>query len=293
MSIKQTKGYLSISGKVKFMSEKSLKVKPRSKEVLFAVETKEGNIINVKAFGWNKEDDDMIYVALKDGGSEPVAYADRFFLDEGKTIIGTSIKQTKDGEVTIMVDVDAVDLIYSTFKNGDSVFINAQSEVDTYFKDIKWIVNKIYASSSDINFEDKDFQEENHGKQWIAFESISDGKLKGFIISKKEEVFNVEFELDSEYITDEDFKKYQKGDLVQVDFECVRTAQYKEVEAKEQPQKFKGKGKYAKAQTQQGTYKSITGFDEKFVCVGISNEKIGEIQGDDLKKLGEDDDSPF
>ena len=73
MAIKQTKGYLTIEGKVKFMSEKALKVKPQSKEVTFGVETNEGNIINVRAFGWIKEDDKdelMLYVAQKGAGKD-------------------------------------------------------------------------------------------------------------------------------------------------------------------------------------------------------------------------------
>ena len=293
MAIKQTKGYLTIEGKVKFMSEKALKVKPQSKEVTFGVETNEGNIINVRAFGWIKEDDDLIYVSLKEGGTESVTYGDRFFLDEGKTLIGTAIKPTKDGEVSIMVDVDAVELIHSTFKNGDTVFISANSEVDTYYKNLRWVINKIYASSVDINFEDNGFEETNHGKQWIAFDKIDNDTLHGFVVSRKEDILPVEFELDTRYIEASDFNNYKKGDLVQVDFELVRTAIYEEVEAKQDDHKFKGKGKYAKAYNGNGTYKAIKGFDEKYVCVGLSNENVGAIAEEDLGKLGQDEDTPF
>lgn len=293
MAIKQTKGYLTIEGKIRFMSEKSLKIKARSKEVTFGVETNDGNIINVRAFGWIKADDDMIYVSCKEGGSEAVPYADRFFLDEGKTLIGTSIKTTKNGEVTIMVDVDAVELIHSTFKNGDSVFISANSEIDTYYKNLKWVINKIYPSTEEIDFEDSDFEETNHGKQWVVFDKLDGTTLYGFVVSRKEDILPVQFELDTRYIEPEDFKEYKIGDLLQVDFEYVRTPIYKEVESQPKENKFKGKGKYAKAETGNSTYKAIKGFEEKYVAVGLSNHQIDAITDEDLSKLSPEEDNPF
>lgn len=291
--IQQTKGYLTLEGKVKFMGEKSLKIKPRSKEVIFGLETKEGNIITVRAFGWNKEDDDLIYVSLKEGGTEPVPYGDRFFLEEGKTLIGTAIKPTKDSEVSIMVEVDAVELIHSTFKNGDTVFISANSEVDTYYNNLKWVVNKIYASTEDLDFNSENFEETNHGKQWIAFDKVEENTLFGFVVSRKEDILPIKFELDTRYIEEADFVSYEKGDLIQLDFEFIRTAIYEEVEDKQKPNIFKGKGKYAKADNGNGTYMSIKGFEEKYVCVGLSNEKKKVIEGEELHRLYEDESTPF
>ena len=89
---------------------------------------------------------------------------------EGETVIGTKVKKkTSDGQVESYVDVEAIQIIKDNFKDGDIVTIVASAEADTYFQGLKFNINKIYASSKEIDFTKDDFEEENHGRLWVAF----------------------------------------------------------------------------------------------------------------------------
>ena len=148
----------------------------------------------------------------------------------------------------------------------------------------------MYASSTALDFDlITDFEETNHGKQWVAFDKVENGKLHGFIISRKEEVLPIVYTLDNRYISAEDFSEYKKGDLVQVDFEFVRELIYEEVEDKDD-KAFKGKGKYANTGNK-GTFKTIKGNKEEYICVGLSNHDIGAIK--EIDKLTAEEESAF
>lgn len=277
--IKATSGYLNLTGKIIGLNNKQIKEYPRSKEIQFGIQTKRDNIVYVRAFGFKKGDEDTILVEYTDENkkkqTEKAQYGDRFFLEDGRTIIGTKIKKTVDGQVESMVDVDAVDEIKNSFKDGDTVNISLKADINTYFKSLQFDVTKIFASSKEINFEDENFEEDNHGRLWISFVHAEDNIMTGIAFNKKQENIVLNFDLDTDYIKAEDFE-FEQGRLIQIEYEFGRTPIYEEVEAeeKEEDKGFKPKGKYASEKTNSGRkYQQVTGYIDRLVCTGISDAK--------------------
>lgn len=277
--IKATNGFLSVSGKLVGINNKAIKEYPRSKSLRFGVQTKRDGVIFVEASGFIKTDEDQILVEYLDENKkrimEKVPYGDRFFLEDGRTIIGTKIKRTPESEVESVTDVEGVDIIKETFRDGQTVFVNLSVEADTFFKNLKYNIRKIYASTKELNFEDDNFVAENHGRLWLSFLKAEDNVLSGVVFNKKAEAVFLNFDLDTEYIKAEDFD-FEQGRLIQIEFETNMTPIYEEVvvEDKKDNGGFKPKGKYANEVTEGGRkFPQITGYTEVLICTGISNAK--------------------
>ncbi len=277
--IKATSGYLNLTGKIIGLNNRQVKEYPRSKEIQFGIQTKKDNIVYVKASGFKKDDDDTILVEYVDENKkkqlEKAQYGDRFFLEDGRTIIGTKIKKTVDGQVESMVDIDGVKEIKNSFKDGDVVNISLRTEINTYFNNLQFDITRIFASSKEINFEDENFREDNHGRLWLSFVRAEDKVLTGIVFNKKQESIVLNFDLDTDYIKAEDFE-FEQGRLIQIEFEFGRTPIYEEVEIeeKEEDKGFKPKGKYASEKTNSGRkYPQVTGYTDRLVCTGISDAK--------------------
>jgi len=274
---KLTKGNIALTGKIVGLNNKKIRETQWSKEIGFGIMTTKNNMVYVKVNGFIKTDEDDILIEYYDENKkrqiEKVPYGDRYFLEEGQSIIGTKIKKTPDGQVETFVDVDAVEEIKQNFKDGDVVTIVANAVGDAYFQGLQFIVNKIYASTKVLDFEKGNFEEENHGRLWVAFADIHNNKVKAFVFDRKEEAIPLEFELDTEYITAEDFKEFEQGNILQIEYEYGKIPIYGEVEVKEDNKpKFKPKGKYASETTGSGRiYPQITGYTERLICTGISN----------------------
>ena len=136
-------------------------------------------------------------------------------------------------------------------------------------------MTKIFASSKEINFEDENFEEDNHGRLWISFVHAEDNIMTGIAFNKKQENIVLNFDLDTDYIKAEDFE-FEQGRLIQIEYEFGRTPIYEEVEAeeKEEDKGFKPKGKYASEKTNSGRkYQQVTGYIDRLVCTGISDAK--------------------
>lgn len=278
--IKATSGYLNLTGRIISLSNKQIKEYPRSKEIQFGIQTKKDNIVYVKASGFKKDDEDTILVEYTDENkkrqTEKAQYGDRFFLEDGRTIIGTKIKKTIDGQVESIVDVDSVEEIKNSFKDGDTVNISLKADVNTYFKSLQFDVTKIYASSKELDFEDEKFEEENHGRLWLSFVKAEDNVMTGVVFNKKLENIILNFDLDTEYITAKDFE-FEQGRLIQIEYEFGRTPIYEKVEVEEKAEDkggFKPKGKYANEKTNSGRkYQQVTGYVDRLVCTGVSDAK--------------------
>lgn len=277
--VKATNGFLSITGKIVGLNNKAIKEYPKSKSLRFGVQTKRDGVIFVEASGYIKNDDDTILVEYVDENkkrtTEKVPYGDRFFLEDGRTIIGTKIKRTPESEVESVTDVEGVEIIKETFRDGQTVFLNLSVEPDTYFKNLKFNVKKIYASSKELNFEDENFVAENHGRMWLSFLKAENDILTGLMFNKKLEVIILNFDLDTNYIKAEDFD-FEQGKVIQVEFETNMIPQYEDVvvEDKKDNGGFKPKGKYASEVTDGGRkFPQITGYKDVLICTGISNAK--------------------
>lgn len=277
--IKATNGFLSITGKIVGLNNKAIKEFPKSKSLRFGVQTKRDGVIFVEASGFTKNDDDPILVEYVDENkkrvTEKVPYGDRFFLEDGRTIIGTKIKRTPESEVESVTDVEGVGIIKETFRDGQTVFLNLSVEPDTYFKNLKFSIKKIYASSKELNFEDENFVAENHGRLWLSFLNAENSILSGMFFNKKSEAITLNFDLDTKYIKAEDFD-FEQGKVIQIEFETYMIPQYEDVvvEDKKDNGGFKPKGKYASEVTEGGQkFPQITGYKDVLICTGISNAK--------------------
>lgn len=277
--IKATNGFLSVTGKIVGLNNKTIKEYPKSKSLRFGIQTKRDGIIFVEASGYIKNDDDKILVEYVDENkkkvTEKVPYGDRFFLEDGRTIIGTKIKRTPEGEVESVTDIEGVEIIKETFRDGQTVFLNLSVEPDTYFKNLKFNVKKIYASSKELNFEDENFVAENHGRLWLSYLKAKDMVLSGLSFNKKSEAVTLNFDLDTKYIKAEDFD-FEQGKVIQIEFETNMIPQYEDavVEDKKDKSGFTPKGKYASEVIDGGRrFPQITGYEDVLICTGISNAK--------------------
>jgi hypothetical protein len=276
--LKQTKGYLNITGVIVGLNNKEIKEYPKSKEISFGIMTRKDNLVFVKATGFLKNDDDTILVEYfkdKKKVTEKAKYVDRYFLPEGQVIIGTKIKKDVKGSVEAFVDVDAVDEIKNNFKDGDVVSVGLTTECDTYYKNLKLTVTRIYKSSKKIDFTKANFEEENNGRQWIAFSNVNDDELVGYSFNKKMENVKLAFKMDKEFLSAEDFKEFKTGQNIQIEFEYNKVPQYEEVveeEPKKEEKKYKAKGKYANKENDgYTTYRNVKGYEEFMVVTGITD----------------------
>jgi len=283
---KKTRGNIAITGRIVGLNNKEIRSTNWIKELKFGVMTTKDNMVYVQVMGFNKADDDDILVEFQDEDKKrtikKVPYGDRFFLEEGETVIGTKIKKSPDGQVEAFVDVDSVQVIKDNFKDGDVVTIVANAEADTYYQGLKFNINRIYASSKEMDFEKGNFEEENHGRLWVAFAGIENEKVNGFIFDRKDEGVKLEFDLDTKYISVEDFAEFEQGAIIQLEYEYVKNPIYEDVEVEEKKDepKFKPKGKYASEVNNSGggrRFPQITGYTEKLVCTGISNLNTEEV----------------
>lgn len=300
--VKELKGYLQIEGRIVGLNNKKIKEAPKSRELSFGVLTRKDNMVYVRVFGFKKEAKDEILVEYTDENkkhqSEKALYEDRFFLKEGRSIVGTKIKRTVDGETESVVDVDAVQIVKDTFKDGQTVVINLASEPDTYYKNLKFNVKKIFISSKEIDFE-KEVEEQNHGRQWIVFNEIVNNEINGFVFNKKDESVSINMRF-SEYITLDDFKDFKQGDIIQLDYEYNKVPIYtgKIITKEKTNTNYKAKGKYASEDKDNGysaSYPEISGYEEFLVCVGIKNvnsEATKDISSW-IQTLNADEEEPF
>lgn len=297
--IKALNGFLSLTGKIVGLNNKEIKEYPRSKSLRFGVQTKRDGVVFVETSGFIKNDDDTILVEYVDDNkkriTEKVPYGDRFFLEDGRTIIGTKIKRTPESEVESVTDVEGVEIIKETFRDGQTVFLNLSVEPDTYFKNLKFNVKKIYASSKELNFEDENFVAENHGRMWLSFLKAENDTLTGLMFNKKSEAVTLNFDLDTKYIKAEDFD-FEQGKVIQIEFETYMMPQYEDVivEDKKDNGGFKPKGKYASEVTDGGRkFPQITGYKDVLICTGISNAKDEVYDLTPYLEIENTDEEPF
>lgn len=297
--IKALNGFLSVTGRIVGLNNKAIKEYPRSKSLRFGVQTKKDGVIFVETSGFIKNDDDTILVEHVDENkkrtTEKVPYGDRFFLEDGRTIIGTKIKRTPESEVESVTDVDGVEIIKDTFRDGQTVFLNLSVKPDTYFKNLKFNVKKIYASSKELNFEDENFVAENHGRMWLSFLKVENNVLTGLMFNKKSEAITLNFDLDTKYINAEDFD-FEQGKVIQIEFETYMMPQYEDVvvEDKKDNGGFKPKGKYANEVTDGGRkFPQITGYTDVLICTGISNAKDDIYDLTPYLEIENSDEEPF
>jgi len=245
-------GSYNVTARIVGLNNKKIKENSRKKELQFGAFTRKDNVIFPVVGGWKQDDDAEIIITVTNGEEKndiKMSYADvKFGLEDNQQIkYDIKVKSENDKDTQSLVPVDSVDYIVENFKNGQTVKLILDTEVDTYFKSLKFNIKQMYISSKNIDFTSEDFKEDSHGYQWIAFKEVNDIELIGVVYNRKDEYIEVKFKL-SEFATKNDFKDFKEGDIIQVVFEYNNVPTYEEVvveSKKDDEPKFQAKGKYA------------------------------------------------
>jgi len=187
--LKQTKGYASFRGILGGLdrtvgdiaegkSNKNYSNTDKIKKLKFSIKTSDDNVhfVDVTQFKTGKSMD-KAYISKRDADTgkyetQAISWSDRNKeLQDGWNLIGISLKSSDDENTKNMVAFDAIDYILENFKDGDSVFLNADITHSDYNENryVNYGVKKMFASKSDIEFEAEDFEEQADFEETIIF----------------------------------------------------------------------------------------------------------------------------
>jgi hypothetical protein len=159
------------------------------------------------------------------------------FLEIGEwknTTLAIKVKGADMTEPLELNEQDAIAKVQELFKDGDSVFINARAEVDTFRKNIKYLVNQIYIEKEPIDFEAVGFKETNNLNQSIVIiEKPSDRSVKVGVVNFKGEMLEQELKLSDDMVNDYFNENANVGDLLRVTISDIRKPNYVEQEVEQ------------------------------------------------------------
>lgn len=255
--LNQTKGYVFMTGKVYGIDNKEPKKTEYKTSLNIRLNTTKDNSIFFTVGGWNNS---PMSVKLKAQGMEQ---ADEIPM----------------GEVA--------EVLQDYFHDGDSVLVRATVDVNTYNDGrLDFIVNGIYTTKEEINFDSSDFEERNEVSIPAIISDKSNGEeLKVKFVNYKGESIDQVLRAEAQPIKDF-IKDLNKGDLIPVTFKVVNTPIYEEVkEDKPLTKSLMGK-------TQGGSQKrKIVGTDRCSILTDLLPDKLekGKYKLDDEVS----DDMPF
>ena len=186
-----TRGYAKFKGEITRLKDESIKddyANDRCKKISFSVKTSENNEIPVTLFGYKGnnvlfspqtkkgEKRDLIEVSWENRNTPP---------EEGaRLFMGVQLKGEGDKEVQTFTTYDAIDKIAAKFKNGDKVFIQAQTNPQQYegqdgkkVTRMDYEIQKIFVAKEEIDFEAEDFVEMSNFQQrgiYLGSEEVKD-----------------------------------------------------------------------------------------------------------------------
>lgn len=205
-----TRGYAKFKGEITRLKEESIKddyANDRCKKISFSVKTSETNEIPVTLFGYKGdnvlfspktkkgEKRDLIEVPWEDRNTPPE--------DGARLFMGVQLKGEGDKEVQTFTTYDAIDKIAAKFKNGDKVFIQAQTNPQQYdgqdgskITRMDYEIQKIFVAKEEIDFEAEGFEEMSNFQQ--------KGVYLGSEVVKDEETGEQALNIDLRIITNKD-----------------------------------------------------------------------------------------
>lgn len=138
MALKQTRGLVKLKGQITRLDDRSIKddfQNDRCKKISFAVKTSETNEVPVQIFGYKN---DKAYYLLKTAKgekakTEAVDWEDRYEAPKKDAqLMGVHIRPAGQKEVVIKTSYDAIDEIYEKFSNGDYVYVQCSTALNSY-----------------------------------------------------------------------------------------------------------------------------------------------------------------
>lgn len=211
-NVQETRGYYGIKGVIWGLNKAKIQENGVKRSISFPVQTSRDNTIYVQLGDWKNS---KLNVKMRNENME---------------------------EVEEFNEQIAVTKLQSMFRDGDSVYINCRSSVDTYHKRLVFIVNQIYSEKNKIDFDSEDFEETNNLNQTIVIsERPGDGIAEGLLTNYQGDGFTQEFKL-----IDEDIRKYfeeevKVGDVIKATLRNVRKPIYKDSGEETERRTLKGK----------------------------------------------------
>lgn len=210
--MEQTRGYFNVKGKIWSLNNKKPIENSATKFLSFGLQTSKDNSIFLQVGEWKN------------------------------TTLNIKIKGEGMTEVEELNEQEAINKLQEVFKDGDSVFINARSEVDTYRKTIRYLVNQIYIEKEPIDFDSPDFEEENELNQTIIInEKPQDKKVTVGLTTYRGEMIEQELSLSDDDINDYFTENIKVGDVMKVSISVNRKPNYIEGEEATERKTLKGK----------------------------------------------------
>lgn len=250
--MEQTKGYLRLKGRIWSLNNKEAMDNGSVKNLSFGLQTAKDNSLFLQVGEWKN------------------------------TTLNVKIKGEGMDEVEEINEQAAIDKIKEVFKDGDSVFVNARVQVDTYRKSIRYIVNQIYIEKEPINFDASDFEETNELNQTVVIvEKPNNKSVKVGITSFKGEMVEQELKLNDDDVNDYFEENVKVGDVMRLTISVNRKPNY--VGSEEEATERKTlKGKSVKT----GGKRKIDGYTEYLDVLDVDLEKT-EKQKYDKKAIRE------
>lgn len=213
----ETKGYFSLKGKIWNLSNKEAKDFGVKRFLSFGIQTDKDNSLFVQVGEWKN------------------------------TKLNIKLKAEGETEVTSLNEQEAIDRIRTSFKDGDSVFVNMRVEVDTYNKRLNYLVNALYIENEPIDFNSADFKELNElNTSAIITEKPSNRKVNVGLVTYKGDMLELELSLSDNDVNDYFEEKMKVGDLAKVTISVNRKPNYVEGEVTDaEPTRKTLKGKSA------------------------------------------------
>lgn len=210
--MEQTKGYFSVEGKIWNLNNK---------------EAKDNGVVNFLSFGLQTAKDNSLFLQVGEWKN---------------TTLTVKIKGEGMEKAEEVNEQDAISRIKELFKDGDSVFINARAEVDTYRKNIKYLVNQIYIKTEPINFDSPNFEEVNELNQTIVItEKPNDKKVRVGVTTFKGEMVELDLTLNDEDVNDYFNENAKVGDLMKLSIKVNKKPNYVEQGEETERKTLKGK----------------------------------------------------
>lgn len=210
--MENTKGYFSVKGKIWSLNNKEAKDFGLTRNLSFGIQTSKDNSLFLQVGEWKN------------------------------TTLNIKVKGEGMTDVLEVNEQDAIEKIKEVFKDGDSVFINARSEVDTYRKKVKFLVNQIYIEKEPIDFDSPDFVEVNELNQTIIITDKPMNKtVKVGLTTYKGEMIEQKLKLSDDDINDYFMENVKVGDVMKVSISVNRKPNYITNEEGSERKTLKGK----------------------------------------------------
>lgn len=197
------------------------------------------------------------------------------FLQVGKwanTNLNVKVKAEGMEEVEEINEQEAIEFIKASFKDGDSVFINARADVNKFANRVDYLVNQIYIENEPIDFNSEDFEETNElNTPVVITEKANGGKVKGGVVDYTGKMVELELSLSDEDVNNYFSTKVKVGDLLRLSIEPLNIPIFEDVES----------GKVSETRTTLKGRKigggnkkrNITGYDNRLEVVDVDIEK--------------------